>query len=182
MANNKRMDCVILGMLHHGNLTGYEIKKQLDGPFHFFWGGSYGSIYPTLAKLCEESYIEKEEKDQAEKNKVGREKIRYRITEKGRKFLAEWLKVPTLKNELRYESLLKIYFGNSVGEEATIAHINAFEKKVKEELKVLYFYKENLEKVQEVEAHKYFLAVAMFGIETYEGYLRWCGNARKLLE
>ena len=176
MANNKRMDCVILGMLSHGDLTGYEIKKQLDGPFHFFWGGSYGIIYPTLAKLCEGAYIEKEEV-----TGEGREKIRYHITEKGKELLAEWLRVPTLKNELRYESLLKIYFGDTVGKETTITHIDDFEKCVKEELKVLYYYKENLEKAQNEEAHKYFLAVALFGIETYEGYLRWCGKARKVL-
>ena len=178
MANNKRMDCVILGMLCHQDLTGYEIKKQLDGPFRFFWGGSYGSIYPALSKLYEDNYIEK-----LESSGEGREKIRYRITEKGKEFLVEWLKVPTLKNELRYESLLKIYFGNALGKEGTIKHINHFEENVRRELEILYFYKQNLERVlEEDEEHKYFLAVLMFGIETYEGYLRWCEKARGILQ
>ncbi len=28
MANEKKMDCVILGLLSHESLTGYEIKKK----------------------------------------------------------------------------------------------------------------------------------------------------------
>ncbi len=30
MATEKKLDCVILGLLSHENLTGYEIKKRLD--------------------------------------------------------------------------------------------------------------------------------------------------------
>ncbi len=48
MANEKKMDCVILGLLSHEELTGYEIKRRIDTTLKFFWSGSYGSIYPTL--------------------------------------------------------------------------------------------------------------------------------------
>ena len=30
MANEKKIDCVILGLLSHEELTGYEIKKRMD--------------------------------------------------------------------------------------------------------------------------------------------------------
>ena len=45
MANKKKMDYVLLGLLSHEPMTGYEIKKRLDTTLRFFWGGSYGSIY-----------------------------------------------------------------------------------------------------------------------------------------
>ena len=51
MAVEKKMDCVILGLLSHEDLTGYEIKKRMDTSLKYFWGGSYGSIYPTLSDL-----------------------------------------------------------------------------------------------------------------------------------
>lgn len=51
MATEKKLDCVILGLLSHEELTGYEIKKRIDTALKYFWGASYGSIYPTLGDL-----------------------------------------------------------------------------------------------------------------------------------
>jgi DNA-binding PadR family transcriptional regulator len=44
---------VILGMLKLGVRTGYEIKKAIDTSTRFFWGASFGQIYPELHKLRE---------------------------------------------------------------------------------------------------------------------------------
>jgi len=57
MANTKKMDYVLLGLLSHEPMTGYEMKKRLDTTLRFFWGGSYGSIYPTLNQLEKENKI-----------------------------------------------------------------------------------------------------------------------------
>jgi hypothetical protein len=43
-------------------------------------------------------------------------------------------------------------------------------------------YKENLEKARDNSDHVYYLLTVMFGIETYEAYLRWCSKARKMLK
>ena len=39
MANTKKMDYVLLGLLSHEPMTGYEMKKRLDTTLRFFWGG-----------------------------------------------------------------------------------------------------------------------------------------------
>lgn len=39
MAIGKKSDCVILGLLSHEDLTGYEIKKRMDTALKYFWGG-----------------------------------------------------------------------------------------------------------------------------------------------
>ena len=49
MASEKKMDCVILGLLSNESMTGYEIKKRMDTTLKFFWSASFGSIYPTLS-------------------------------------------------------------------------------------------------------------------------------------
>ncbi|MBR0475879.1 MAG: PadR family transcriptional regulator, partial [Treponema sp.] len=38
-------------------LTGYDIKKRIDGAIRFFWKGSYGSIYPALAAMETEGLV-----------------------------------------------------------------------------------------------------------------------------
>ena len=51
MAKDRKIDMVILGLLAHEDLTGYDIKKQIDGAISFFWKGSFGSIYPALSDM-----------------------------------------------------------------------------------------------------------------------------------
>jgi len=49
---------LILAVLNFGDATGYEIKKQsTEGAFSFFVDISYGTIYPTLAKLEAEELV-----------------------------------------------------------------------------------------------------------------------------
>lgn len=86
------MDYVLLGLLSHEPMTGYEIKKRLDTSLRFFWGGSFGSIYPTLNQLEKERKVTRENT-----SSNGREKISYSITEIGRTDLKEWLEKPTEK-------------------------------------------------------------------------------------
>ena len=96
MAIKKKIDCVILGLLSHEDLTGYEIKKRMDTSLKYFWGASYGSIYPALSDLVKRGLTVK--RDGTENN---RNKIIYSITEEGRNYLKDWLQLPAEKDELR---------------------------------------------------------------------------------
>ncbi|HOO27245.1 MAG TPA: PadR family transcriptional regulator, partial [Lachnospiraceae bacterium] len=107
MAAEKRMDQVILGFLNHEPMTGYEIKKRIDTTLRFFWSGSFGSIYPTLNALEKKGYVTK-----AALKEGRREKLVYTITDAGRDSLKEWMLLPALKDELHYETLLKLFFGS----------------------------------------------------------------------
>lgn len=178
MANEKKLDCVILGLLSHEELTGYEIKKRMDTTLKYFWGASYGSIYPTLSDLVNRKLATKKEDVSSKRNK-----LIYAITDEGRNYLKEWLKLPVEKDELRYETLLKLFFGNEQGEKQTISHIKAFQSKIEKELPYLL----EAEKVlsgcrNENPVHKYYLITVKFGIKTYCTYLEWCEEAKKLLE
>lgn len=177
MAAEKKLDCVILGLLSHEELTGYEIKKRMDTALKYFWGASYGSIYPTLGGLVERGLAWKREAGENRRNK-----IIYTITEEGRRYLKEWLKNPVEKDELRYETLLKLFFGKELGPEQTLVHIEAFRKNILQELPYLLGAKQVLqEHLDEDETHKYYLLTVEFGIRTYRTYLEWCGMAEDLL-
>lgn len=177
MANEKKIDCVILGLLNHEELTGYEIKKRMDTTLKYFWGASYGSIYPTLRDIVKRGLAVKREEIES-----GRAKLIYTITSEGKQYLMEWLKNPVEKDELRYETLLKLFFGDEAGTEQTLAHIEAFEKKIEGELPYLLAARHSLEQVkQDDRAHLYFLLTVNFGIKTYQGYLEWCKEAKEAL-
>lgn len=176
MANEKRMDVVILGLLRHDTMTGYEIKKRIDTALKYFWSGSFGSIYPTLNTLEKDGYVTK-----AETTENGRAKIIYTITEKGHSRLKEWLSAPVVKDELHYETLLKLFFGGELGVEGTLQHIQNFEDKIRGELPILEMCVAQLEGILEEEEHKYYLLTAKFGVETYRGYLKWCKDAKEIL-
>ena len=158
-------------------MTGYEMKKRLDTALRFFWSGSYGSIYPTLNQLETEGKVTKENT-----SSNGREKITYSITEYGKEQLKEWLKKPVEKDELRYETLLKLFFGKENGFEATKEHIERFEEKCRNELVVLNMFAENLMQYFEDDTHKYYYLTVRFGIKTYEAYLEWCTEAKEQIK
>ncbi len=178
MALERKIDFVVLGLLNHEPLTGYEIKKRIDTSLSFFWNASFGSIYPTLAKLEEENKVIKLDSD-----KQGREKIVYAITETGKNALKDWLQLPVQRDELHYETLLKLFFGDCVGVPKTLEHIVAFEEKTKKGLAYLQGAVNILEKIKDTEpAHQYYLLTAKFGVKTFEAYLDWCAETKALLE
>lgn len=177
MATEKKLDCVILGLLSHEELTGYEIKKRMDTALKYFWGASYGSIYPTLSDLVHRGLATKRDDTGNKRNKQI-----YTITDEGRKYLAEWLKLPVEKDELRYETLLKLFFGNEGGELQALAHIGAFQEKIEHEMPYLLGAAENLKKfANDDTTHKYYLLTVEFGIKTYRAYLEWCQEAKDIL-
>lgn len=177
MANEKKIDCVILGLLSHEELTGYEIKKRMDTTLKYFWSASYGSIYPALNDLVNRGLATKREDAENKRNK-----LIYTITNDGRNYLKKWLTLPVEKDELRYETLLKLFFGNEQGAEQAISHIKAFEKKSEQELRHLLDMEKKLnESLNDDTAHKYYLLTVQFGIKTYCTYLEWCKEAETFL-
>jgi DNA-binding PadR family transcriptional regulator len=103
---------VILGLLAFEPRTGYDIKQVTDYSTRFFWGASYGQIYPELQRLAAAGLVRSSE--------VPRGAVRrrvYELTADGRRALAEWLAEPEEIFEYRDEGLLKLFFGELVSSE-----------------------------------------------------------------
>ena len=98
MAKDRKIDMVILGLLSHDDLTGYDIKKQIDGSIRFFWKGSFGSIYPALAELEKQGSVRRLKGNDS----GGREKIIYSITGQGKEILRAWVRDEKASNDLKY--------------------------------------------------------------------------------
>lgn len=176
MAREKKIDMVILGLLSHEQLTGYDIKKRIDGAISFFWNGSFGNIYPTLKELEINGFITRKEAPSD-----GREKISYKITPSGKKVLKNWIKDEQASNELKYETLLKLFFGGVEKRDITYHNIEVFEDKIRDDLELLRSYAKVLEKDLDNDDHLHYYLTISFGIESYEAYLKWCSKAKKML-
>ena len=97
---------VILGLLAFEPRTGYEIKQVTDQSTRFFWGASYGQIYPELRRLETDGLVESREEPR------GRVPRRiYSLTTAGRSALDAWLGEADESYEVRDEGLLKLFFG-----------------------------------------------------------------------
>ena len=102
------MDAKILclGALTCGDASGYEIKKMFEeGPFAHFHQVSFGSIYPSLAKLCEQGKVtmRKEIQDGRPDKKV------YSLTDKGNKSLHRAMKKTPAADQLRSEAMVMFF-------------------------------------------------------------------------
>jgi len=95
-----------LGALTCGDASGYEIKKMFEeGPFAYFHQVSFGSIYPALAKLCDDQLITMREQSQD-----GRpDKKVYSLTDKGRQALKIALKKTPADDKLRSEAMVMFF-------------------------------------------------------------------------
>ena len=177
MAREKRIDMVILGLLFHEDLTGYDIKKRIDGAISFFWKGSFGNIYPALKDMQNRELIQS-----SDTSVGGREKITYHITNKGKEALRQWLEEDQAINELRYETLLKLFFSGAGNRDNALHNIENFEDQIKSDLALLKLYCENLKNNLTSEDHLYYYLTVTFGIDNYEAYLKWCTKAKKMLK
>jgi len=170
---------VILGFLSHENLSGYEIKKRIDSSLSFFWGVGFGQIYPTLSQMHKDGLVEKRSDYMGQKL----ERIIYSITEEGEIRLKEWLRLPVENEVIKFEILLKLFFGSLLDTKTNIETINSFKDKYSDQLSILNSFETELKGiVKDSPDHIYYLLTVMFGEKVYKAYIEWAEESTKLLK
>jgi PadR family transcriptional regulator, regulatory protein AphA len=99
----------VLGLLEQRPRSGYDIKRAVDRTIRHFWAASYGQIYPELKRLEAAEWIRGSDDPQG-----GRSRRTYSITATGRAELQRWLRAGDTRVELRDESLLRLFFADSL--------------------------------------------------------------------
>ena len=109
---------VVLGMVAHGRRTGYDIKRAVETSTRFFWGASFGQIYPELERLRSAGLVETDEDDAAGSRRA------HRLTAAGRAALNRWL-VDDAEPHFQYrdEAMLRLYFGDLMAHDDVVAHV-----------------------------------------------------------
>lgn len=104
---------VCLGMLSEQEASGYDLKKQFESSFGYFYSAGYGSIYPALSDLLKQRMVQCDEIPQE-----GRpNKKVYRITDDGRQHLISMLGELNPTHKVRSEFLITIFFAHLMSKE-----------------------------------------------------------------
>lgn len=179
MASDNRTVYVILGLLNHEPLSGYDMKKRIERSISQFWDVGFGQLYPTLKRLETDGMIVG-----AEARSPGRPDRRvYSITDLGQRLLRQWLAEPASKEYVRYEILLKLFFGSLVEQDTNLATIEAFRARYTGTATRLEEYANNLRRVlDDSPDHLYYLLTVMFGEKVYKAYIDWAEEALELLK
>ena len=162
---------VLLGILAiHPNQSGYEIRKTIEQSVGFFWGESFGQIYPTLKRLVAEGSIVAS----ASKSKPTARRQEYSITPRGREALERWLAIPYREDPPRDEFLLKLFFANEAGPDVAIAHIRRFQERNRQILTTL----EQIEAISrphgsQFAGYRYWMLTLGYGLAHIRAVLAW---------
>ena len=159
-------------------MSGYDVKKFIDQGVHYFWNESYGQIYPMLKSFVEEGLatVEKEEQEGKPDKNI------YSVTEAGIEQLRQWLVSPPEDMPVRYEFLLKLYFGNHVGADVIISHLDDFKKDHEQKQAIFNDIEQHLMHVCTEHPEKiYSLMTVRFGIRECEMRLKWVDETKKQL-
>ncbi len=110
----------VLGLVALEPRSGYDVKRIVDRTIRHFWAASYGQIYPELRRLVEAGWL-----TGGDASSGGRRRRLYRITPAGRKALLEWQHGYETRIELRDESLLRLFFADTLPREDGLGLLQA---------------------------------------------------------
>jgi DNA-binding PadR family transcriptional regulator len=108
----------ILGLLAIKPWSTYELARQVKVSLNFFWPRTERQLYEQ-PKLLVAAGLAK-----AAREHVGRRpRTVYRITAKGRRALAAWLREPGQPPQLEWEGLVKVFFAENATKDDLLAHL-----------------------------------------------------------
>ena len=94
----------LLGFLHRGPLTGWDLVRTAQREIGDFWSLTQSQVYRELAAMAEAGLVEAGERGR-------RDRRPYRLTEAGRAAFAEWVRRDPGAETIRFPLLLAVLFG-----------------------------------------------------------------------
>ena len=118
---------IVLGFVDWaGEATPYRLKQLVASSVGNFWTLQHAQLYSEPERLAAAGYLTEE------RERSGRRRKHYAITEKGRRALEQWRSEPTDEiAELRAPALLKLFFGADPVELAKV-QVEAHRRKLAE--------------------------------------------------
>jgi PadR family transcriptional regulator AphA len=115
-------EVAVLGLLTRRPMSGYDLKKAIEGSVGYFWGPAKSQIYAVLPRLVAAGFATSRRIAQSSRP----DKQLYRITAAGRRALKEWIEeTPTPSDPDRNPLLLKLFFGDLSSPDVLAAQVRA---------------------------------------------------------
>ena len=118
---------IVLGLLElAGESTPYQLKQRVAGSVGHFWTLQHAQLYSEPERLAKAGYVTET------RERGGRRRKLYSLTDRGRAALAAWRDDPASERaELREPALLKLFFGGDAARLAE-AQLPAHRRKLAE--------------------------------------------------
>ena len=176
---------VILGLLSiEGRQSGYDMRRTIQGSVGYFWGESYGQIYPTLKRLASDGLITprgRVETGRAAQGRGGRQE--YTLTAAGHARLREWLALPYREDPPRDEFLLKLFFGREAGPGVAERQVREFQEKNRRVLATIEeIGRMGTAKNAEHPHFRYWILTLEYGVAQIRAALEWSERALETLQ
>jgi DNA-binding PadR family transcriptional regulator len=165
---------VLLGFLRREDCTGYELKAAMDESVGFFFGASYGSIYPALKALQSSGMVRVREVVQSGKpNK----KI-YTITPEGEAYFREQLKEQPAADSFRSEFLMQLFFGQHQDTDRLLKMISEHRENREAKLEML----QGIQMAVKDVADPYEMMCLRYGVTSFEATLSWLDETEEQIK
>jgi DNA-binding PadR family transcriptional regulator len=108
----------LLGFLHHGPMTGWDLVGVADRLIGDFWSLTQSQVYRELAAMAEAGLVEVGERGR-------RDRQPYTLTDAGRAAFAEWVQREPGPETIRFPLLLTVGFGRHLPPERLAAIVGS---------------------------------------------------------
>jgi len=163
--------CVVLGMVHLGARSGYEIKQRVENSTRFFWTISQAQIYPSLQLLEDAGLIV----GRADPQGMRPRRV-FETTEAGEAALRDWLtRDEPIPFELRDTGLLKVFFADALDREQALELVRALRQRSENKVAALRAI-EPAAKATEAEGNLYPHLTLRLGIAYHQAIIDVCAD------
>jgi|SRR5271154_509303 len=173
MSSNSLLGYALLGLLHQGPLSGYDVKKVFASSPIAGFSDSPGAIYPALNRLEQQGFVRSEIQ---ESTGLRRRRV-FHITANGLASLKAWQCKPIVDDDVVRrlgELLLRFAFmDQTLGVERSLAFLREFAAKLSLYIPTLHRYLNARAEQMPVSGR---LALES-GIQEYETRLRWANSS-----
>lgn len=173
----------LLGFLTYGDMTGYDLKQNLDHSTQFFWQAEQSQIYRTLKGLEADGLVtsQVEEQDDRPNKRI------YHLTEAGHVDFHNWVSTPTQDISLHKDAfLLKVFFSAENDRDEFRAQL-LLQRRLHERQADLY--REDIAKLIQVastehnkQAALFWEATRRFGERYTQMYIAWINDVLDMLD
>ena len=163
MAKLNGTQASLLGFLHEGPRTGWELLQEISSGLGRFWNVTQSHAYRELKALEEKALIVAGEPGP-------RDRRPFRLTPKSRKAFAQWIQEEPGPEQLRFPLLVSLWFGEYLPAERLLQFVDC-QRRIRQER--LIQYRNAQTSPRWAREHPRRRAVLQFGIRYEEAILRW---------
>jgi DNA-binding PadR family transcriptional regulator len=107
----------LLGFLHDGPLTGWDLIRRIEGGLSRFWNVTSSHVYRELRVLEERGLIEAGDPGV-------RDRVPFSITGAGRDEFGQWIRRPPGPEQIRFPLLVSLWFGRHLEQSRLAAFVD----------------------------------------------------------